>query len=81
MINLPKSNDHIHIFSTKFKQNIIQQAASMLLQHITFKKQFSYLTKNSNGNAFDERLHIQRTNKCNSWLSKCPTKSDTSLDR
>jgi hypothetical protein len=81
MINIKTSDHHVNLFSSTLKQNIIKQAASMLLQHITFQKNFSHLTQNTNGNAFDEYHHLQRTNKCNSWLSKFPTKSDTSLNR
>ncbi len=65
-----KSDDHIHLLSSTLKQNIIKQAASMLLQHLTFQKNFYHLTQNNNTNAFDEHHHIRRTNKCNSWLSK-----------
>jgi hypothetical protein len=71
-----KSDHHVNLFSSKLKQNIIEQAASMLLQHVTYQKEFYHLTQNTNANAFDEHHHIRRTNKCNSWLSKFPTKSD-----
>ncbi|CAF3481147.1 unnamed protein product [Adineta steineri] len=82
------TNDHATLFPPTLKQNIVEQAASMLVQHINFNKKFYHPTQNSNGNAFDEyRLslnHIQqkkkvcrRTKKCNSWLSK----NDTSLNR
>ncbi len=66
----------MNLFSSTLKQNIIEQAASMLLQHVTYHKNVYHFTQNSNGNAFDERHHMKRTNKCNSWLS-----NDTSLNR
>jgi len=66
----------LDLFSSKLKQNIIEQAASMLLQHVTYQKELYHLTQNINANAFDEHHHIQRTNKCNSWLSKFSTKTD-----
>jgi hypothetical protein len=88
MITIKTStDDHINLFSSTLKQNIIKQAASMLLQHVTIQKHVYHLTQNSNGNAFDEYHHhhqkneFRRTRKCNSWLSKFPTKSDTSLNR
>jgi len=71
-----KSDHHVNLFSSKLKQNIIEQAASMLLQHVTYQKEFYHHTQNTNANAFDEHHHIRRTNKCNSWLSKFPKKSD-----
>jgi hypothetical protein len=91
-LNIKKFDHHVNFFSSTLKQNIVEQAASMLLQHVTCNKHFYPLTQNSNGNALDERHlslhHIQRknkdfrrTNKCNLWLSKLPTKSDTSLNR
>jgi hypothetical protein len=88
-----KSNHHINLFSSTLKQNVIQQAASMLLQHVTFHKNLHHITQNNNGNALDEhhlslhsiqrnRKKFRRTDKCNSWLSRLsPTKSDTSLNR
>lgn len=80
-IHYPQVEHQVHLFSSTLKQNIIHQAASMLVQHVTFQKNFSHLTHNNNGNALDERRHFRRTKKCNSWLSKLPTKSDTSLNR
>ncbi|CAF2595903.1 unnamed protein product [Rotaria sp. Silwood2] len=85
-------NNHINLLSSTLKGNIIKQAASRLLQHVTLNKKFYHITQNTNGNAFDDyhtsAKHIQRnkkefrrTDKCNSWLSKFPTKSDTSLNR
>ncbi|CAF0903460.1 unnamed protein product [Rotaria sp. Silwood1] len=85
-------NDHINLFSSKLKGNVIKQAASRLLQHVTLNKNFYHITQNINGNAFDDyhtssnyiqrnRKEFRRTDKCNSWLSKFPTKSDTSLNR
>ncbi|UJR26828.1 hypothetical protein I4U23_008141 [Adineta vaga] len=64
----------------------------MLLQHVTLNRNIYHSARNTNGNAFDEHHHslhsiqrkrkeVRRTRKCNSWLSKVPTKSDTSLNR
>lgn len=71
-------DEHVHFFSSTFRQNIIQQAASMLVEHVTFEKNF---IQNSNGNAVDEHRHRRRTNKCNSWLSQLPTRTDASIHR
>jgi hypothetical protein len=65
-----KSDHQVNLFSSTLKQNIIYQAASMLLQHVTCQKNFYHLTQNNNSNALDERRYFRRTNKCNSWLSR-----------
>jgi hypothetical protein len=70
-------DDQVNLFSSTLKQNIIYQAASMLLQHVTLKKNFYHRTQNNNGNALDEHRYFRRMKKCNSWLAK----SDTSLNR
>ncbi|CAF0874871.1 unnamed protein product [Rotaria sordida] len=91
-IKYKKVNNHIDLLSSTLKGNVIKQAASKLLQHVTLNKNFYYLTQNINGNAFDDyhtssnyiqqnKKEFQRTDKCNSWLSKFPTKSDTSLNQ
>ncbi|CAF3346853.1 unnamed protein product [Rotaria socialis] len=83
---------NVNLFSSTLKGNVTQQAASRLLEHVTFNRNFYHKTHNSNGNAVDDyhqsSTHIQRnkkyfrrTDKCNSWLSNLPTKSDTSLNR
>ena len=87
-----KPDCRVNLFSSTLKQNVIKQAASMLLQHVTLHKKFYRITNNNNGNAFDEyylsansiqrnEKEFKRTDKCNSWLSRFPTKSDTSLNR
>ena len=72
-------DDQLNLFSSTLKQNIIYQAASMLLQHVTIKKHFHHhhRTQNTNGNALDEHRYFRRMNKCNSWLAK----SETSINR
>jgi hypothetical protein len=91
-IKYQKSDHHLNLFSSTLKQNVIKQAASMLLQYVTCHKNPNPITQNNNGNALDEhhlslrsiqrnKKEFRRTDKCNSWLSRYPTKSDTSLNR
>ncbi|CAF1583033.1 unnamed protein product [Adineta ricciae] len=79
-------------FSSIFRQNVIEQAASMLLQHVTLNQNVYRLAKNSNGNALDEyhyssnsvqkkKKDFRRTNKCYSWLSKFPSIDDESFHK
>lgn len=85
-------NSHVNLLSSKLKRNVIQQAASQLLEHVKLNKNFHFLTQNCNTNAYDDypfpstrsqqnKKQLKRTEKCHSWLSKFPTKSDTSLNR
>lgn len=71
-----------------FKENIVKKAASMLVQHVSSQKKFTYEYLNSNTNAFDEDQHIRREkiqckrmNKCNSWLTNYPNERSLVFDQ
>lgn len=79
-------------FPSILRQNVIEQAASMLLQHMTFNHDAYRAARNSNGNALDEyrfslnsvqkkKKDFRRTNKCYSWLSKFPSIADESFHK
>ena len=79
-------------FSSRFRQNVIEQAASMLLQHVTLNQNVYCVAQNSNGNAFDENNYssnsvqkkkkdFRRTKKCYSWLSKFPSIDNESFHK
>ena len=92
-IKFKETNHYCNLLSSTLKQNVVKQAASKLLQHLTYNKNIYYLTHNSNANALDEyhrcsaksrkdlKRELQRTDKCNSWLFQFSSTNKSCLNQ
>jgi hypothetical protein len=75
------------------RRTIVEQAATMLVEHVTSNRQVYRLAKNNNGHTYHEyiqnrdhcsanyRRNVERTDKCQSWLLNYVHTDDNIVDK